>query len=217
MRPVLAIALAAVCAGPALGQSSFSSNNQPRVITGLADLDFWTELVTGGSCTAERLSAALATDRARQACDTNDGACYERAGTAVTLACVSGQDIAASCIATAGSPGTEAFEDCLAAALNTHTQPIRDFSDTMRRADAFLSNATDLIQNGLPDPIEVSGRTSLTFPERRRILNAIEDAQTVPAVDCKRQDDVDACLDEAGYQSLANVGRFSSLAHGLNR
>ncbi len=220
MRAFLAISLAALCGGPALGQSSFSSNNQPRVITGLADLDFWTELVTGGTCTPERLSNALSTDRARTACETNDGACYERAGTAVTIACISGDELTAGCIAEYGSPGTPAFEDCLALSLNTETRPIGGLSNANDKADEFLTASTALIREDLPNAVEVTGRTSLTFPERRRILDAIENAQAVELFDCEAGNDiadVDQCRDLSGFRYLEEVARFSSLAHGLNR
>ena len=220
MRAFLAIALAALCGGPALGQSSFSNNNQPRVITGLADFDFWTELVTDGTCTPERLSNALSTDRGRAACETNDGACYESVGTAVTIACISGDELTASCIAEYGSPGTPAFEDCLALSLNTETRPIAGLSDANGKADEFLAATTALIKENLPNAEEVTRRTSLTFPERRRILDAIENAQTVELFDCDAGTDiadVDQCHDISGFRFLEEVARFSSLAHGLNR
>lgn len=214
IRACLALPLALLFSGPAFGQSSFSSNNQPRVITGQADLAFWTELVTGGSCTAERLSSAVLTDRARTACEPDDEACHERAGTAVAIACISGAQLTQSCTSSYGSPGTPAFEDCIALTLNNDTHPING-SDT---ADAFLSTSIALIIDDLPDPAEITGRTSMTFPERRRILDAIEKAQTVAPFDCDADvADVANCRTLAGFDHLNEVARTSSLAHGLNR
>ena len=220
IRSFLAISLALLFSGPALGQSSFSGNNQPRVITGQADLAFWTELVTGGICTPERLSGALLTDRARSACDTAESACYERAGTAVVIACISGEQITENCTATYGSPGTPAFEDCLAGVLNVETRPLHGLSSETGTANPFQSTSVALIKDGLPDPVEVTGRTSMTFPERRRILDAIEQTQTVTSLDCAARSnvaDIDECNALAGFRYLEEVARHASLAHGLNR
>lgn len=184
----------------------------PRVITGQADLVFWTALIMQDGCSASQLADSISMPNARQACDATDGDCQARAGVAVLRACMTGPNITRLCEANMGAVGSPAFEECMAQQLNSDTRPV--FPELSGAEIAVVEDALTLLKARIPTQADIRRMTGLTLPERRSIIDAVSQFETPATADC---DDLTAAQRDFCVLEKAAETRLAAASYVLGQ